>query len=129
MKVSTTAELQAALAAGTDPQTIEVTAVDTGALQAEATQAGATAERERILGIQALAVPGFEQEVSAAIDQGVTVEAAGMSLFKAAQDRGITLAGIKGDATKTKTAAPSEGKGGAVISTSAIWAGRKGAKA
>lgn len=129
MKVSTTAELQAALAAGTDPQTIEVIAVDTDALKAEATQAAATAERERILGIQALAAPGFEQEVSTAIGQGVTVEAASMSLFKAAQDRGITLAGIKGDATKTKTAAPSEGNGSAVISTSAIWAGRKGAKA
>jgi len=128
MKVSSTAELQAALAAGTDPQSIEIAAVDTDALKAEASQAGAAAERARIQGIQALAAPGFEQEVATAINDGVSVEAAGLVLFKAAQDRGISLAGIKADATQTTAATPPQGAAPAAISTSAIWASRKGAK-
>lgn len=106
--VKTTAELRAAIEAGADPLTIEiaaavpvdtigisaVTPVDTGALKAEA----AAAERERIKGITALAAAGFEAEIGAAIDDGSSVEAAALSLLKAAQDRGITVAAIKRDA-------------------------------
>lgn len=102
--VKTTAELQQALAAGTDPQTIQIAApeqVDTAAVKSEA----AKAERDRINGINALAVKGFEAEISAAIENGSTVEATALALFKAAQDRGISIDGIKSDAQGVKTAA------------------------
>jgi ClpP class serine protease len=102
--VKTTAELQQALAAGTDPQTIQIAApeqVDTAAVKSEA----AKAERDRINGINALAVKGFEAEISAAIENGSSVEATALALFKAAQDRGISIDGIKSDAQGVKTAA------------------------
>lgn len=102
--VKTTAELQQALAAGTDPQSIQIAApeqVDTAAVKTEA----AKAERDRINGINALAVKGFEAEISAAIENGSSVEATALALFKAAQDRGISIDGIKSDAQGVKTAA------------------------
>ena len=102
--VKTTAELQQALAAGTDPQTIQIAApeqVDTAAVKSEA----AKAERDRINGINALAVKGFEAEISAAIENGSSVEATALAMFKAAQDRGISIDGIKSDAQGVKTAA------------------------
>lgn len=101
--VKTTAELQQALAAGTDPQTIQIAApeqVDTAAVKSEA----AKAERDRINGINALAVKGFESEISAAIENGSSIEATALALFKAAQDRGISIDGIKSDAQGVKTA-------------------------
>lgn len=129
--VKTTAELRTALAAGTDPQAIEIAAADTPdvtAIEAAARTQGAMAERERISGIQALAQQGFEAEVSAAIADGVTVEAAGLSLFKAAKDRGITLGAIKRDATQTQTTTPPGVTAPAGISTASIWKTRKGAQ-
>ena len=99
--VKTTAELQAALAAGTDPQHITIAAaepVDVDAIKAEAAASAVAAERERIKAINALGAAGFEAEIAAAIDQGASVEAAALSLFKAAQDRGISIAAIKRDA-------------------------------
>ncbi|MDD2056316.1 hypothetical protein NPS58_02505 [Pseudomonas putida] len=95
--VKTTAELRAALAAGTDANTIEIAQADqpdTTSIRTEAT----TAERERIKGINALASKGFEKEIEAAIDNGSSVEATALVMFKAAQDRGISLASIKSDA-------------------------------
>ncbi|MNP22270.1 Peptidase family S49 [compost metagenome] len=106
--VKTTAELRSAIAAGTDPNTIEIAQADqpdTAAISA----AAATAERERIKGINALAVKGFEKEIDAAIDDGSSVEATALVLFKASQDRGISLAGIKGDAQGVTGATPPEG--------------------
>lgn len=103
--VKTTAELQAALAAGTDPNTIQIAApeaVDEKAI----TAAAVAAERDRVKGIHALAATGFEKEIEAAIDDGSSVEATALQLFKAAQDRGISLAGIKADATRTTTKTP-----------------------
>lgn len=125
--VKTTAELQAALAAGTDPQTIQIAVaeqVDVAAIEAKAV----AAERERIAGIQALAQPGFEAEIRAAIEDGSTVEAAGLVLFKAAADRGVTVVGIKRDATQAGTTTPPATKGAPKLSVSSIWASRKGAK-
>ena len=86
------------------------------------------AERERIAGIQALAQPGFEAEIRAAIEDGSTVEAAGLVLFKAAADRGVTVVGIKRDATQAGTTTPPDTKGAPKLSVSSIWASRKGAK-
>lgn len=122
--VKTTAELRTAIAAGTDPNTIEIApaeAVDTAAIRTE----GALAERDRIKGINALSVKGFEKEIDAAIDDGSSVEATALTLFKASQDRGISLAGIKSDAQGvTGAAAPAGGKEGERKSVvSAIVAG------
>lgn len=101
--VKTTAELQAAIEAGTDPATITIAepqAVDTDKLKTEASEAAAKAERERCQGIHALAMPGFEKEVAQAIEDGSSVEATGLALFKAAQDRGISLSSMAADATQ-----------------------------
>ncbi|EKT4539545.1 S49 family peptidase [Pseudomonas putida] len=106
--VKTTAELRAAIAAGTDPNTIEIAQADQPDTTAICTEA-ATAERERIKGINALAVKGFEKEIGAAIDDGSSVEATALVLFKASQDRGISLAGIKGDAQGVTGTTPLEG--------------------
>lgn len=103
--VKTTAELQAAIDAGTDPKTIQIATaetVDTDKLRTEA----AEAERQRCIGIQALAMPGFEKEVAAALANGDSVEATGLALFKAAADRGISLQSIKGDSTEAGTTTP-----------------------
>ncbi|MFT0212840.1 S49 family peptidase [Pseudomonas sp. F1_0610] len=105
--VKTTAELQAAVAAGEDPKNITI--AESVAATAELDKAKAeavTAERERISGIQAMAVEGFDAEIKAAIDGGLTVEAAALSLVKASQERGISLAGIKADSTQVDTETP-----------------------
>lgn len=122
--VTTTAELRTAIAAGTDPNTIEIAQAaqpDTTAIRTEA----ATAERERIKGINALAAKGFEKEVGAAIDDGSSVEATALVLFKAAQDRGISLAAIKGDAQGVTSVTPPAGgkEGERKAAVSAIVAG------
>ncbi|QRL05339.1 S49 family peptidase [Vreelandella venusta] len=103
--VKTTAELQAAIEAGTDPKTIQIAepeAVDTDKIRAEA----AEAERARCKGIMDLASAGFEKEVATAIDEGASVEATGLALFKAAQDRGINLQTLQADGQGAPTATP-----------------------
>ncbi len=104
--VKTTADLRTALAAGTDPNTIEIAQADQPDLAAIRAEAS-TAERERIKGINALASKGFEKEIEAAVDGGTSVEATALVLFKAAQDRGISLAGIKNDAQGVTGTSPS----------------------
>lgn len=107
--VKTTADLHAAIAAGTDPQTIQLAAVeqvDTAAIKTAAAEEAVTAERARIKGINELAAKGFEKEIEAAIDGGTSVEATALTLFKAAQDRGISLAGIKTDSQSANTTTP-----------------------
>jgi ClpP class serine protease len=107
--VKTTAELHAALAAGTDPQTIQLAAaeqVDVAAIKSAAADEAITAERARVTGIHGLAAKGFEKEIQAAIDSGITVEATALTLFKAAQDRGISITGIKADGQGADPATP-----------------------
>ena len=107
--VKTTAELHAALAAGADPQTLQIAAaeqVDTAAIKTAAAAEAVTAERARIKGINELSAKGFEKEIEAAIDSGSSVEATALTLFKAAQDRGISLAGIKADGQGANTSTP-----------------------
>ena len=104
--VKTTADLQAALAAGIDPQSIEIEAaapVDVEAVKAEEI----AAERARIQGINALACAGFEEETAQAIEQGLSVEASALLMFNAARDRGISIAAIKKDSTGAAVAVPS----------------------
>jgi len=103
--VKTTAELHAAIEAGTDPKSIQIAAaetVDTDKIRAEA----ADAERARCKGILDLASPGFEKEVATAIDEGTSVEATGLALFKAAQDRGISLHSMQADGQGAPSATP-----------------------
>lgn len=64
---------------------------------AEGVKAGADSERTRIKGIEAMAMPGFEKEISEAINKGTSVEATAVSLMAIAKDRGITLGAIKKD--------------------------------
>lgn len=107
--VNSTAELREALAAGTDPQTIQIAQAsqpDLENIRTRSREEGASAERERITGIHALASKGFEAEISAAIDAGTSVEATALQLFKAAQDRGISLNAIKADGTGASTSTP-----------------------
>ncbi|MEE4463205.1 S49 family peptidase, partial [Azotobacter chroococcum] len=118
--VRTTAELQAAIAAGADPQTLQIAAaepVDVDALEAKAV----AAERERIKGIHALAAAGFEEEIAAAIDSGASVEATALTLFKAARDRGISIAAIKRDATAATPATPPAAGAASTANTAAAW--------
>ncbi|NWD49027.1 S49 family peptidase [Pseudomonas gingeri] len=129
--VKTTAELHAAIQAGADPLTIEVSAPDPTAQQAAITdaQASATAaERERYTGITALASAGFEAEIKTALEDGSSVEATALLLYKAAKDRGISLTSIKNDSTAAAAAASAAGKGAPGFSTKAIWNSRKGSK-
>ena len=126
--VRTTADLKAALAAGTDPQTIEIAApesVDVAAIKA----AAATEERARITGINGLAVKGLEEEVSAAIADGSSVEATALKLFKASQDRGISLDGIKSDAQGVKHSSAPAAEGEAAEAKKVVSAIVAGANA
>lgn len=112
--VKTTAELQAAIEAGTDPKTIQVAepatatveGFDMDKIKADAAQAATEAERARCQGILDLAAPGFEKEVAQAIKEGTSVEATGLALFKAAQDRGVSLQAIQNDGTSVPPATP-----------------------
>ncbi|CAM3723862.1 Peptidase S49 family protein [Pseudomonas wadenswilerensis] len=126
--VKTTADLRAALAAGTDVNTIEIAQADqpdTASIRTEA----ATEERERIKGINALASKGFEKEIEAAIDNGSSVEATALVMFKAAQDRGISLASIKSDAQGVTGTTPSgdskQGERKAAVSAIVLGASRR----
>lgn len=116
VKVSTTADLQQALAAGHDASQIEIdhTAAlaaakaegvtegkaSAGPDVAAASENAAKAERKRVLEIQGLARAGFDAEVKAAIEAGDSPEKFAMSMLKAAQDRGITIDAIRKDAPK-----------------------------
>lgn len=65
-------------------QEIEGRTADTEALRAE----GATAERERIQGIQELTIAGHEDLAAAAIEEGVTPEVFAVRQVKAEQQAG-----------------------------------------
>ncbi|WP_085584414.1 MULTISPECIES: S49 family peptidase [unclassified Pseudomonas] len=130
--VSSTAELREALAAGTDPQTIQIAQAsqpDLESIRTQSREEGATAERQRITGINALASKGFETEIAAAIDAGTSVEATALQLFKAAQDRGISLSAIKSDATGTSASTPTgdagQGERKAVVNAIVVGASRR----
>lgn len=116
ISVSTTAELQAALVAGHTPEEITLQTVDTEAIKAAARTSAlaeaeskhkseletatktaredaAAAERKRIVALQAIAVAGFETQISAAIESGATAEVTAIEIAKLQKDRGTTLHG------------------------------------
>ena len=108
--VKTTAELHAALQAGTAAENISIAEPVPATLESfdltEVKAAAAQAERERIAAITQLAQPGFEAEIQAAIENGSTAEAAALAILTASQERGISLNGIKSDATGVDGATP-----------------------
>lgn len=109
--VKTTAELQAALAAGTAAESIEIADPTPVTLESfdltDVKNEAAQAERERIAAITKLSQPGFEAEIQAAIEDGSTAEAAALAILTASRDRGISLTGIKNDSTGVDTTTPS----------------------
>ncbi len=108
--VKTTAELHAALAAGTDAENIVIAeavpatleSFDLTSVKAEA----AKAERERVTAITQLAGPEFQAEIDAAIENGDSAETAAMAILTASKERGISLSGIKQDSTSTEHQSP-----------------------
>lgn len=108
--VKNTAELQAALAAGTTAENIEIAQAAPAKLEdfdlTEVKNQARTEERERIAAITALAQPGFEAEIQAAIADGSTAEASALAILTASKERGISLTSIKNDATQASTTSP-----------------------
>ncbi|MGE4408136.1 S49 family peptidase [Pseudomonas sp.] len=106
--VSTTDDLRKALAAGHTGDQIVIasneTAVATARREGEeagrkaSTEDAVKAERSRIAEIQALARPGFDAELKAAIEGGDSAATFALALMRAAADRGITLEAIRKDA-------------------------------
>ena len=108
--VKTTAELHAALAAGTDAQDIVIAEAPTATLESfdltEVKAEAAKAERERVTAITQLAGPEFQAEIDAAIANGDSKEVAALAILTASQERGISLSGIKSDSTSTTHQSP-----------------------
>lgn len=108
--VKNTAELQAALAAGTAAENIEIAQAAPAKLEdfdlTDVKAQARTEERERIAAITALSQPGFEAEVQAAIENGSTAGEAAMAILTASKDRGISLTSIQNDATQASTTSP-----------------------
>ena len=102
--VSNTEDLRQALAAGHKADQITIATNDTAISAARAEgeaagrEAGAKAERTRVLGLQALGRAGFEAELQTAIDEGHEPGAFALSLMQAAADRGLTLEAMRKDA-------------------------------
>lgn len=102
--VYNTDDLRTALAAGYAADKIHLGQPDTTKLLAdartEAHKAGADAERVRIGKLNVLAAAGFENELTAAIENGDAPEAFALAVMTAARDRGITLEAVRKDAPK-----------------------------
>ena len=125
--VSCTADLHQALAAGYTPDQIVMASNDAAAAaaraegvtegQATATDTAVTAERARIGRLQSLATAGFDKELQAAIDGGMSPEAFALTLVEAAAERGVTIAGMRGDAPRAAGhgGAPKDGQPGVDI--------------
>ncbi|MEZ5439993.1 MAG: hypothetical protein R3F15_00745 [Lysobacterales bacterium] len=62
---------------------------------AEITQAARISERQRILELQAMHEPGFEESLSAAINDGTLPTEYALQLFAEIRERGVTLSGMR----------------------------------
>lgn len=123
--VRTTTELRAAIDAGHSAEEITLESVDVEKIKADAvaaaqlewdakkkteieaaaqaatdkaTAAATKAERDRISGLQGIAMKGFEKEVQAAIDSGATVEATAVQITKLSKERGVSVTSLKAGA-------------------------------
>lgn len=63
-----------------------------------------TAERARVAAIVALQVPGAEEVCAKAIADGTTAEQVAVAIVRAQRDRGVTLQGMRADATQVAQA-------------------------
>jgi len=117
--VSNTEDLRNALAAGHTADQITIATSDAAVAVArrEGEEAGRQAstdeaikaERTRIADLQALARPGFDAELKAAIEGGDSAEKFALTLMRTAADRGITLDAMRKDAsTPAAHARPSD---------------------
>lgn len=108
--VKTTAELRAALAAGTTAENIVIAEAVPATLESfdltDVKTEAAKAERERVTAITQLAGPEFQAEIDAAIESGDSAETAAMAILTASKERGISLSGIKSDSTSTTHQSP-----------------------
>lgn len=131
VKVKNTEDLRLALGAGYEASQIEmdhseaVTAATAGMHSAEdlanARSEATKAERQRLDALQALAEPGFEKELKAAIEQGATPEAFALTLLKAQKDRGGTLGAHRRDASKSAPHAPPSNDNPPPVGSGASW--------
>ena len=83
---------------GGDPKAVTYTQEQVDAAIATAKASAITGEAKRRDAIHALAQPGFEAELKAALDGGQSPEAFAMAVMLASKDRGITLGGMRNDA-------------------------------
>ena len=133
--VKTTAELHAALEAGTDAKDIVIAEAPQATLESfdltEVKAEAAKAERERVTAITQLAGPEFQKEIDAAIENGDSKEVAALAILTASQERGISLSGIKADSTQADGSTPqtdqqkTAAKRGSLVSTMLKGAGVK----
>lgn len=133
--VKTTAELHAALEAGTDAKDIVIAEAPQATLDGfdltEVKAEAAKAERERVTAITQLAGPEFQKEIDAAIENGDSKEVAALAILTASQERGISLSGIKADSTQADGSTPqtdqqkTAAKRGSLVSTMLKGAGVK----
>lgn len=120
--VTTTEDLRNALAAGHTADQITIVSNESAIAAARSegektgreasTDSAVKAERTRIAEIQALARPGFDAELKAAIENGDTAASFALTLMRTAADRGVTLEAIRRDASKpAATAKPGDDSG------------------
>jgi signal peptide peptidase SppA len=92
--------------------TVEAIAKDHPTIAAHFRKEGATAERERIQKIQAIALPGYEAQMTEAITAGTAPEAFAMAIVEGERaKRGARLEAIKGDEAEIKPPAPGAAAG------------------
>ncbi|MBN8887582.1 MAG: hypothetical protein J0I77_17795 [Rudaea sp.] len=127
--VTNDADYRTALNAGYKPENIKISAPDnSAAIEAarregvesgkadglrEGRELGATAERERVKGINDLHVAGFEAERDAAVAAGTSIADYAVVQAKAIKDRGITVDAMKRDSKGAPHAAPGDPTAGA----------------
>ena len=110
-------------------------ASEVGTLEPDVLQTVRNAERDRVIGIQALTEQGFENIAKAAIDQGDGVETFALMMLRDKKDRGITMDAIRRDSPAPAPHARSPDDSGAAkalndparLNATEIFARRKGA--
>ena len=96
--------------------------------QKSAVDAAVTSERERIASINQIAQAGFEKDRDAAIAEGTAPGEFAVQMLKLADERGVTLAGMRAGSPEVvphANAPEKEGRKTAQIDTGAIYAARK----
>lgn len=117
ISVSNTDELRAALTGGHTAEEITIASVDVEKAKTEAVSAALAdvetkhkleieaaakkateTERARVVGLNKIAMQGFEKEINAAVESGATVEATAVKITELARTRGTNLPQQRADA-------------------------------